>query len=281
MDGINTMVKVFPSEFPKGSFANQQTDGYFLDGYLKANLDALHRNVVKKNYDGFVLFVGREGFGKSTLSFQCAKYVDPKFNLDNVVFTAEQFLEAVKTADRYSAIVFDETMGYLSSRGAMSKFNKTLIKIMSEMRSKNLFVFLNIPNFFMMDWYVAQHRTTGMIYIRKRGRFASYDYPTKKKLYMAGKKFHSYATPPNFTGNFTASFLLDQKKYEEKKQEAINQWADDKKFEVTWKRQRDDLIKVCDQDNFLTRKELAEILKLSVRQIHSILAPEVSESNVY
>lgn len=268
MDG---MVKVYPQEFPKGSFFSQDKDGYYLDGYLKANLDALKKNVVKKNYDGFILFVGREGFGKSTLSFQCAKYVDSNFNLDQVVFTAEQFLDAVKYAKRYSAIVFDETMGYLSSRGAMSKFNKVLIKIMSEMRSKNLFVFLNIPNFFMMDWYVAQHRTTGMIYIRKRGRFASYDYPTKKKLYMAGKKYHSYATPPNFTGNFTASFILDQEKYEKKKQEAIDQWAEDKKFEAVWKKQRDDLVKKCIQSNFMNKKEVAEVLNLSIMQIGRIL----------
>ena len=157
----------------------------------------------------------------------------------------------------------------------MSKFNRVLIKIMSEMRSKNLFVFLNIPNFFMMDWYVAQHRTTGMLYIRNRGKFASYDYPTKKKLYMEGKKYHSYHVPPNFTGNFTSAFVLDEKKYEKKKQEAINQWAEDKKFEIVWKRQRDDLIKLCDKDKLVSRKELSEVLKLSLRQIHGILADEM------
>ena len=268
----NEMVKVCVEDFPLGSFPRQRTDGYVLDGYLKANLDALHRNVVKKNYDGFVMFVGREGFGKTTISFQCARYLDRDFNLDDVVFTAEQFLEAVKVAKRYKVIVFDETMGYLSSRGGMTKFNRVLIKVMSEMRSKNLFVFLNIPNFFMMDWYVAQHRTTGLIYIRKRGTFASYDYPTKKKLYMLGKKFHSYAVPPNFIGSFTKTFILDEEKYEKKKQDAINEWSEEKKFEMIWKRQRDDLIKKCENDNLMNRKELAEVLKLSVVQIGTILA---------
>ena len=268
---VNEMVKVCVQDYPKGTFKYQKTDGYVLDGYLKANLDALHRNVVKKNYDGFVLFVGREGFGKTTLSFQCGRYLDPDFNLDDVVFNAEQFLEAVKVAKRYKVIVFDETMGYLSSRGGMTKFNRVLIKVMSEMRSKNLFVFLNIPNFFMMDWYVAQHRTTGLIYIRKRGMFASYDYPTKKKLYMSGKKLHSYATPPNFIGSFTKTFVLDEEKYEKKKQDAINEWAEDKKFEMIWKKQRDNLVKKCEENNLLNRKELAEVLNISVMQIGRIL----------
>lgn len=265
------MVKVLKKEFPKGKFKAQNNDGFYLDGYLKANLDHMVKDVTKNNYDGFILIVGREGFGKTTLAFQIAKYVDPTFNLDHVVFTAEQFLEAVDNAERYSAIVFDETMGYLSSRGSMSKFNKVLIKVMSEMRSKNLFVFLNIPNFFMMDWYVAQHRTTGLLYIRKRGYFGCYDYPTKKKLYMQGKKLHSYHIPPNFTGRFTSSFILDEKLYEAKKQEAISQWVENKKFESQWKKQRDILIKSCIEANLMSRKELAEVIGASEMQIGRII----------
>lgn len=246
---------------------------FYLDGYLKSNLDALKNNV-KKDYDAFVLIVGREGFGKTTLAFQIATYCDPKFNLDRVCFTAEQFLTAVQNAERYEAIVFDETMGYLSSRNGMSKFNKVLIKIMSEMRSKNLFVFLNIPNFFMIDWYVSQHRTTGLIYIYKRSFFGSYDYPTKKKLYMQGKKHHSYSIPPNFRGRFIKYFPLDKEKYEEKKQIAIDSWTSETKLESEWKKQRDNLIRVCDEKNLLTKKEISEQLNMSLMQIHRIIKGE-------
>lgn len=244
---------------------------YYLDGYLRANLDALKRDVIKKNYDGFVLICGREGFGKTTLSFQIAMYCDPTFNLSRVVFTADQFMDAVENADKYQAIIFDETMGYLSSRNTLSKFNKALIKVMAEMRSKNLFVFLNIPNFFMMDWYVAQHRCTGLLYISKRGRFNSYDYPTKKRLYREGKKYHSYHIAPNFYGSFVKYFPLDKEEYEKKKREAINQWIGEKRFESRWKEQRDILIKKCVNDNLMSRKEIAELLGLSVNQIGVVL----------
>ena len=242
---------------------------YYLDGYLKSNLDALKKNV-KKDYDAFALIVGREGFGKTTISFQIALYCDPTFNLSRVCFTAEQFLQAVENAERYQAIVFDETMGYLSSRNGMSKFNKVLIKIMSEMRSKNLFVFLNIPNFFMMDWYVSQHRTTGLIYVYKRSFFGSYDYPTKKKLYMQGKKYHSYATPPNFRGRFTKFFPFNKEDYEVKKQQAIKEWASNTRMESVWKEQRDILIKECVENKLIKSKEIAELIGLSVRQVQLI-----------
>jgi len=233
-------------------------------------MDAMKIDVKRKNFDGFVLICGREGYGKTTLSLQLAMYCDPTFNLDRVVFTADQFLHAVENAEKYQAVVFDETMGYLSSRSSMSKFNKVLIKVMSEMRSKNLFVFLNIPNFFMMDWYVAQHRTTGLLYIKKRTQFNSYDYPTKKKLYRMGKKFHSYCVPPNFFGVFVKYFPVDQEAYDKKKQDAINEWASDKKSEALWKSQRDIMISKCVENHIFTTGEIAELIGLSKRQIERI-----------
>lgn len=244
---------------------------FYLDGYLKANLDYTKDDVIKRNFDGFILIVGREGFGKSTIALQCALYCDPTFCLKRVVFTAEQFIEAVEEAEKFQAIVFDETMGYLSSRSAMSKFNKALIKVMSEMRSKNLFVFLNIPNFFMMDWYVAQHRTTGLIHVYKRSFFGCYDYRKKKKLYMEGKKHHSYHVSPNFIGRFVKYFPMEKEPYEKKKQDAINQWAKNTTREVKWMTQRDGLIKYCVENKLLKTKEVAEVLDLSLRQVQMIV----------
>ncbi len=244
---------------------------YYLDGYLKSNLDVSIKEVRKKDFDRFILLVGREGFGKTTLSIQCAMYCDPTFNLDRVCFTPEQFLESVEKAEKYQAIIFDETMWGLGARNAMQKMNKILIKVMSEMRSKNLFVFMNIPNFFMMDWYVAQHRSTGLLYVYKRGYLASYDYPTKKRLYLQGKRYHSYKTPPNFRGRSVKYFPLDKKDYEEKKKKAIDGWIKTTSKQDTLKEQRDVLIKYFINKKFTTPKELSELLNLSERQIYGIL----------
>jgi len=256
------MVKVQPNE----------EHNYYLDGYLKANLDASKKDVRKKDYDKFILLTGKEGCGKTTFSFQCALYCDPTFNLNRVCFTPEQFLDAVENAEKYQAIVFDETMWGLGARNALTKINKILIKVMSEMRSKNLFVFMNIPNFFMMDWYISQHRSTGLLYIYKRSFFGSYDYPTKKKLYIQGKRFHSFSVPPNFRGRFVKYFPLDKKAYEEKKQKAINSWIKQNSRDNIWKEQRNNLIRECVKQNLMTKKELAELIKMSIRQIERITA---------
>lgn len=194
---------------------------FHLDGYLKSNLDFVKKSVVEQNYDCFIVVTGREGFGKSTLAGQIAAYLDPSYNIDRCCFTADQFVEAAEKAKKYQAIVFDETMGYLSSRGAMSAFNRKLIKIFSEMRSKNLFILLCIPNFFELDRYPAMHRSTGMLYVYKRGVFGSYDYTTKKKLYIIGKKHYTYSVPPNFRGRFVKYFPLNQEEYDKKKEMGI------------------------------------------------------------
>lgn len=244
---------------------------YYLDGYLKANLDASIKDVKRRDFDKFILVTGKEGSGKTTLSTQIATYFDPTFNLSRMCFTPEQFLEAVETAKRFQAIVFDETVWGLGSRSAMTKVNRVLIKVMSEMRSKNLFVIMCIPNFFMMDWYVAAHRSTGLLYIYQRGRFGSYDYPTKKTLYLKGRKIHSYNTSPNFTGRFVKYFTLDKEEYEKKKQEAVNTFIAEKRLEKKIVRQRNILIKMCVNENWMSVQELAKLLKMTENELNKVL----------
>ncbi len=267
------MVKVLKEMYPKGSFRWQKTDGFKLDGYLKSNLDYVKQNVMKQNYDSFIIISGREGYGKSTLGAQIAIYLDPTYTLDRCTFTAEQFEEACDGAKKFQAVVFDETMGYLSSRGAMSKFNRGLIKIMSEMRSKNLFVIMCIPSFFELDKYPALHRSTGLLHIKKRGRFLSYDYETKKKLYLLGKKFYNLAVPPNFYGDFNKFIPYNMVEYEKKKQRSIRGANKMGNREKRLQEQRDNIIRELHKKNpELNMGEIGEKIDLSQQQISYILA---------
>ena len=270
------MAKVLVDDYPKGSFKHQKTDGVYMDGYLQANLDHVKHQVTKKDYDGFIIITGREGFGKSTLAIQIGNYLDPNFSINNVVFTAQQFQEATESAKRFSCIVFDETMGYLGSRGATSKFNRMLIKIMSEMRSKNLFIILCIPNFFELDKYPAIHRSTGLIHVRKRAHFGSYDYRKKKDLYLKGKKFYEYNVSPNFTGVFGKHFPIDKVAYEHKKQDAINHYQKTEIKDKVYKNQRNLMINLVLRENYMSREELSNLLGISQQYLGQI-AKEIED----
>src|SRR3990167_9872732 len=271
-DAGGNMTKVCCEMFPKGVFKHQLSDGYCLDNYLKSNLDHLKKNVTKQDYDGFIVIDGREGYGKSTLASQIAMYLDNTYNLDRCAFTSEQFVNACNSAKKYQAVVFDETMGYLSSRGAMSKFNRDLIKVMSEMRSKNLFVIMCIPNFFELDKYPALHRSTGLIHVQKRGVFWSYDYPSKKKLYLIGKKFYNYNVSANFYGSFRKQFSLPKDLYEIKKQKAISSFLGEKNKEKRLTKHRDILIRyIFKQIPETNKEEISDAIELTKENIDFII----------
>ena len=264
------MVKVQPNE----------QHNYYLDGYLKSNLDHVQKEVRKQDFDSFIIIAGREGFGKSTLAGQVAMYLDPTYCLERCTFTASQFEEACLSAEKCQAVVFDETMGYLSSRGAMSKFNRQLIKIMSEMRSKNLFVILCIPNFFELDKYPAIHRSTGLLNIYKRGNFQSYDYKKKKYLYLQGKKFYETTMSGNFHGPFVKYFVLDKKAYEEKKQKSIAEWDKVNEKEKKFETQRDILVTYLCGEKLIQKKEIADLIGVSKSYISFILRKEIKLENL-
>jgi len=52
-------------------------------------------HLLETSYDVFGLIFGLEGAGKSELAMQIGAFTDKDFDLDNVVFTSEQFKEAV------------------------------------------------------------------------------------------------------------------------------------------------------------------------------------------
>lgn len=199
---------------------------FYIDGYLKSNLD-IARNVIQKDWDMLFIVDGSEGSGKSVLAMQAAAYCDPTFTIDRVVFTPGTFRNAIINAKKYQAVLYDEAYTGLSSRATMSMINRTLISMLAEIRQKNLFVFVVMPCYFDLDKYVALWRSRGLIHVYcgegfQRGYFAFYNTDRKKDLYINGKKFYSYSKPKaNFYGRFTNFYPVDEAEYRKKKKESL------------------------------------------------------------
>jgi hypothetical protein len=227
---------------------------------------------VSKNHN-IILFnnIIANNSGKSTIASQVALYLDPTYNLDRCTFTADQFIQAVITAERYTCVVFDEAFGYLNSRQALSKFNRSLIKVMSEMGSRNLFIIIVLPSFFELDKYPALHRSVSLIHVYQRGKFSSYGYSKKKSLYIAGKKFYSYATTPDFIGRFTKHFTLEVDEYKKKKSKFILQDISGKGREFGYRDQRDELVRTLYNNFGLTMEAIGEKTRLTASQVCAII----------
>lgn len=211
------MVKVFentPSEF-------------YMDGILQQNLDTAKR-VITQDWDMVFVVDGPEGSGKSLLAMQMAFYCNPDTNLlDRYAFSAYQFRKVVQQAAKFQAVVYDEAHSGLNARAAMSYINRALVSMLTEIRQKNLFVFIVLPTFFDLDRYVALWRSRALIHVYtknnfERGYFAFYNSQRKKDLYMLGKKLYSYRQPkPNFIGRFVNTYPLDETKYRKLKRESL------------------------------------------------------------
>ncbi len=203
---------------------------YYIDGYLYENLNRA-REVIKKDWDMIFCVDGYEGSGKSVLAQQMAAMVDEAFDIKRICFTPSQFKKAIYSANKFQAIIYDEGYSGLSSRATMSMINRTLVSMLTEIRERNLFVFVVMPCFFDFDKYVALWRSRALIHIYtgdnfQRGYFAFYNADRKKDLYIKGKKFYSYAFPkPNFIGRFTNFYTVDQSAYRALKRAAGSERA--------------------------------------------------------
>lgn len=199
---------------------------FYMDGYLKSNLD-IARKVIKKDWDMLFVVDGGEGSGKSVLAQQMAYFCDPSLTNERIVFTPNAFRRAIVESEPYQAVVYDEAYTGLSSRATMSLINRTLISMLAEIRQRNLFVFVVMPCFFDLDKYAALWRSRALVHIYtgdgfERGYFAFYNADRKKDLYIHGKRFYSYLKPkPNFKGRFTNHYTVDEKQYKKNKKNSL------------------------------------------------------------
>ena len=217
--------------------------GYYMNKFLKDNLDNYLIKAVIKHWDGVLLVTGIEGSSKSTNAFAVAKYIDPTFpgeplndgttrrTCERIVFTQQQFMEQVDKAPPRTAIVWDEmVMGGLA-QDASSEAQKILIKKMVTIRKKQLFLIFVIPSIFLLRLYFAVFRTRALLHFYSpdgisRGQFKFYSYNTKRKLFILGRKeFNQDCVRPDFIGDCTNTmgFFFDLKEYDKKKEDAIQQ----------------------------------------------------------
>ena len=233
-----------------------------MDGYLKHNLDTA-KKVIQQDWDMVFVVDGAEGSGKSVLAMQCAYYCDPTLTLDRVVFTPFEFSKAIMNAKPYEAVVYDEAYTGLSSRATMSMINRTLIKMLAEIRQKNLFVFVVMPTFFDLDKYAALWRSRVLLNVYtgerfQRGFFKFFNAERKKDLYIKGKKYYNYnLVKPNFIGRFCKGYPVDEKEYKKKKKDSLLD-REKKREEAEIKRQIEDEL-------FIRVMELGDDIKHNVK----------------
>jgi len=235
----------------------------WIDPVLAGQLDRIKHSVTKRDLDFVCIVDGGEGTGKSVFTFQIAKYLSHNFTIDNICFNSEQFIHAIKTAPKFAAIVLDEAFSAANSRASLSDVNRALIAVATEMRQKNLFIFIVIPSFFDLDRYFALWRCKALLHVYatnsgERGRYVIFPRTSKKLLYLYGKKTYNYAFPPSpFPPcRFRHQYVVDEQEYRKRKAEAFRKRTMSGRTRK-YKQQRDALINHLVK--FLTNTEVNDI----------------------
>lgn len=201
-------------------------DRITIDMNVKNALDIAKDRVINRNYDYLCCTAGFSGVGKSTfILFTAAPYCCPWFDLSYVAFTADEFINICNNAPRNSAVVLDECFEALNSRTGMSKEFLKIFNHLQIIRQRNLFIFLNLPNFFDLNKNVALFRINHLFVCYedqrtgKRGKVLGFGRDTKRTLYVKGGKYCDYnAVRANFRAEFRRNkHLYDEKIYEKMK----------------------------------------------------------------
>lgn len=263
---------------------------WWIDNFLKQNFDYIMPRVSHKTphrrSDMFIIVDGPVGSGKSTLSFQAARYFDPTFSLDRVVFSVDDFLTALINAEPGQAVVFDEAI-IVNSRSALTEFNKKVIIAMTQIRSKGLYIFFNIPSVFDLDRNLVLNRCHLLLHCYQdhfgdRGRYCVFDKDKMKMLYLKGKRLYSYAFPKaNFVGAFSEYFYLDREEYESKKQREIAKQAKGKKTNKWEFRFVRTMKKLCAKDSEYMKGHLIDEKKASILRINTDMTESEMDEVLY
>ena len=261
---------------------------YLVDNLVKRELDKIRYKVLKKDFDFVGVVDGREGSGKSVLALQLAGYLDPNFNLDNVVFTSDDFIKKIKDpkTKKGECIVLDEGFNAINSRSAMTEVNRSMGAIATEMRQKNLFIFIVLPSYFDLDKQFALHRASSLfhVYLKNgmdRGQYLIFPRRHKLLLYLNGKKTYNYSKPksPFPPCKFTKHYAVNEEEYRKKKGQAFAKRTVSNQAR-NWLNQRNAYVKFIYKTLGMSQEELARIpsnyvvVPIGQRHISRILQEE-------
>lgn len=258
----------------------------YIDGYLKAKLDNV-KHILSKNWDAVILIDGKERSGKSTLGFTCAWYLsNGTITIDNICKDTEDAITKIRTLPDKSILFVDEGSLSFSSKDAMRREQRKIMKILDVVGQKNLCIIIVLPSFFDLTKPIATRRARFLLHVYtdeelNRGRFSYFGEKKLRKLYEYGKKnFGSYAYPEaDFNGRFTDFKVPFFEDYLKLKREtllsALNEEVKVSPRYDKWQKQRDILIRYLYKQRGISQEEISKLFEKNHTELDQTVISDI------
>jgi len=240
---------------------------YVLSEKMKKQLQKMKKFVGEQDQDFIVVVTGYEGLGKSTLALEMCNEWDPEFSEQKITFHPKNFRKTVINSKFPDAVMLDEGAFSFFSRNAMSGDVKKNVQLLTACRKYNLMIIICVPDFFILDKYLREHRVRAVVRVTKRGRFQVFNF---KNLQRIEKKKGKIKYPKaSFAGSFGKMTGEIWKRYNAKKDRALleSEEVDKKKRRPT---KRDLIEKYLKKDPEVSNRVLASVFDTPLRYIQQI-----------
>lgn len=286
------MAYVCQEWFPKEKTGRKQ-DGFWMDDYLKYQLDILIKNITKDwNYTIIISASGEMRIGKSVLaiqigcywSYQVWKIYGVKLPFDcekNIAFNGKEIMEKgdkLGSKFKYAALVMDEAADDLESTKVLSQETKAIKDYLRKSAQYNMLNIIVQAEFFEVPKPIAISRTIFLInvdyHIDDEGNFVRGDFKFfsrrgKKQLFLKGKRDLNYnAWKPDFKGSFTNFYAVDEQEYREGKARSLRDWKKLTSLDIKRIEWLKAALKYVQQQGLSHREMADEINKISRYKIH-------------
>lgn len=283
------MVKMFYDKEKKEWIQVQKgEEGIYYDSFLLRRLYNI-KYLQKKGWDVVFIITGREGSGKSTLSFEIGQFIsDMSLTLDNIASGTTDAINKLNNLPDGSVLIVDEAELLFSSRETMSSEQRQLTKILMIIRQKKMCLILVSPVFFDLSKYVAVERARFLIRVYtdknlNRGRYQYWGEKKKRTLYELGKKnYGNYSKPkPDFYGRFYEYKLPFDDEYQKTKMKSLMEAFEPKKKTMSmadYRKVRDKIIQeALARAEKLNYSEFASIFDVGKSTLERVKAKKIED----
>lgn len=125
--------------------------------------------IMLNDMDWFHVIIGDEGLGKTSLACSMAKEYKPDYKLNTMTYTPKGFKEAVENSNKGDVVIADEGAMTFFSQETATRSGRMLVKLLTVMRARNLFIIICVPNFWLLTRYIREQRVKSVSRIVKRG----------------------------------------------------------------------------------------------------------------